>query len=195
MQAFLKCRSGQLTASVAFVASTILSSAALAALEQKTRRQFVQLDGVIASYPLVRGELTRAAVRMNIAPGYHINANPATYDYLIPTSIEVEGIEGISVQTIHYPEAKQWTFSFADAPLDVYQGAPVVGFELSTTPRTTLGEATLTVKVHYQACDDAACYGPTTAMLKLPVVVAVTGTSTTKTQSTLLEQARFTAKY
>src|ERR1700730_15659507 len=63
-----------------------------------------------------------AAVLLSISPGFHVNANPATFSYLIATEVTVGKIEGISAGTPGYPASEKKKFQFADQPLAVYEG-------------------------------------------------------------------------
>jgi len=62
-------------------------------------------------------------ITLRIDPGYHINANPASNDYLIPTSV---AFAGITPERVSYPPAIPFTPAFADGPIDVYEGNVVV---------------------------------------------------------------------
>jgi hypothetical protein len=39
-------------------------------------------------------------VRLQITSGYHVNANPASFSYLIPTQLELTPADGIAVEFI-----------------------------------------------------------------------------------------------
>jgi len=62
------------------------------------------------------GETKEAAVRLAIQSGYHVNANPATERFLIPTSLEVKPEAGIAVDKIIYPKPLTKKFPFAEVP-------------------------------------------------------------------------------
>ena len=74
--------------------------------------------------------------------GWHVNANPASSPYLIPT--EIRGAQNVS-----YPQGKSMTFAFSKDPLSVYDGEVEIPFEAA-------GPVTLI----YQACDDTRCLSP-----------------------------------
>src|SRR5215813_3652721 len=63
------------------------------------------------------GSSADAVVRLAITPGYHVNANPATYSYLIATEVQPGNIEGLSVGMLIYPTATKQKFEFAEEPL------------------------------------------------------------------------------
>jgi hypothetical protein len=56
-----------------------------------------------------------ASIELVVSPGYHINAHPATFPYLIATEITPGKVEGITVSDkLAYPAPKMETFAFAD---------------------------------------------------------------------------------
>jgi hypothetical protein len=92
---------------------------------------------------------------LRVDDGYHINANPASEPYLIPTSL---GFKNISPVRIIYPQATRFRPKFVNESLDVYQGIVSI---TAILPKETLAnfpslQGTLTV----QACTDAICLPP-----------------------------------
>jgi hypothetical protein len=55
--------------------------------------------------------------------GFHINANPASADYLIPTSLAFAGIEP---ERVSYPPSVAFKPQFTDDPINVYEGTVVI---------------------------------------------------------------------
>lgn len=151
----------------------------------------VEVRAAVGSAPLVRGERVRGAVEMRIAEGFHVNATPPSYDYLIATEIGIESPAGVSVAVEHHPEPLHKTFPYAEEPLAVYEGTTLLGLDLAVGDDAPLGEATLVLKVRYQACDDQACFAPTSVSARLPVTIAAAGTPSQGVSSELLERAPF----
>lgn len=58
-------------------------------------------------------------ITLRIELGYHINANPASSDFLIPTS---RAFAGAVPEHVAYPPPSRLKAGFADNPLDVYDG-------------------------------------------------------------------------
>jgi hypothetical protein len=111
----------------------------------------IPLDALAAS--VVEAQIDAASnplggfrVFLRVKEGWHINANPASSPYLIPT--EIQG----SVRNVSYPPGKPMTFAFSEAPLSVYDGEVAIEVE-------TEGDATELTLV-YQACDDTRCLAP-----------------------------------
>ncbi|MDX1489124.1 MAG: protein-disulfide reductase DsbD family protein, partial [Acidiferrobacterales bacterium] len=94
-------------------------------------------------------------VTLTVAKGYHVNANPASFEYLIPTSVS---FDGISAARVTYPDAVPFKPSFTDETLKVYEGTPVI---TATFPRGTLDNlSVIRGSVKVQACNDQICLPP-----------------------------------
>jgi len=120
---------------------------------------------------LAKGGSGDAIVHLQIQQGYHINANPATFSYLIPTKLDITPASGVSVDFITYPDPLTKTFSFADAPLKVYEGDTIVKAKLKAAPSAESAKHNLSASLRVQACDDQVCYAPGT--IDLAIVVDV----------------------
>lgn len=114
------------------------------------------------------GDKDEALVMLNIEPGYHVNANPATYPYLIATEVSAEKVEGIDVGKPVYPPAKKQKFQFADEPLAVYEGQIEVKLPIKVAGK---GSRSLPLKVLVQACDHEQCFPPATLNTTVSVEV------------------------
>ncbi|MBI4381805.1 MAG: thioredoxin domain-containing protein [candidate division NC10 bacterium] len=110
----------------------------------------------------VKNDHDEIVTTIHIGEGWHINANPASLNYLIPTTVTFEGLS--PTQTI-YPEAVRITPTFAPQALSVYEGTTrlVAVFPLGTLQRLQEIRGTVTA----QACSYETCLLPA----KLPVTV------------------------
>jgi thioredoxin:protein disulfide reductase len=135
----------------------------------------VTSTGVVKVTPLeasiTRGESGEAVVRLKIENGYHVNANPPTFSYLIPTQLELVPADGISVGSVTYPNALTKKFSFDEKPLAVYEGETDLKVRLSAAKSAPAGVHNLSGKLRVQACDDQVCYAPGSIDLRLPVSI------------------------
>jgi uncharacterized protein len=110
----------------------------------------------------VRAEVHRASstsgmllIILRIDPGYHINANPASNEYLIPTSVAVTGAVP---ERIAYPPALRFKPKFADDPIDVYEGTVSIAVILPSALHDRMSD--LKIKVTAQACTEEICLPP-----------------------------------
>ena len=112
-----------------------------------------------------------ATVTLSISPGYHVNANPATFSYLIPTAVDPGKAEGIIAGKPIYPVAQKEKFQFADEPLAVYEGEVQIRLPLRVEVNAGKGARSLPIELTVQACDTEKCYAPDT--LKTSITVDV----------------------
>jgi hypothetical protein len=97
---------------------------------------------------------------IQVDEGWHVNANPASFDYLVPTSVS---FEGLSATRWMYPSPVQIRPKFAPDGLDVYEGVTKI---IALFPKGALKAApgvrgTLTV----QACSEEVCLPPATIQM------------------------------
>jgi hypothetical protein len=110
-------------------------------------------------------------VYLAIQNGYHINANPPTYPYLIATALEVPPVNGLSIGKVSYPKSLNRRFAFAEKPLAVYEGETEIKATVKADKSTKQGKQSLAAKLRVQACDEAVCYPPGTLELVIPMIV------------------------
>ncbi len=85
---------------------------------------------------------------VSIAEGWHVNANPASDPYLIPTTVEARGAR---LRDVTYPPGRPLTLEGAAQPVSVYEGeVEITGAVSAETPAPAL---VLTC----QACDESRC--------------------------------------
>jgi len=120
-----------------------------------------------------RGETVHARIPISILPGYHVNSNTPSEDYLIPLALKwtpatLGALEGGEVV---YPKATSEKYSFAEKPLSVYTG----NFEMSVTFKVSAtaaaGPGVAVGKLTYQACNDRSCFPPKTVEVSVPYAV------------------------
>ena len=118
---------------------------------------------------LAPGESGETLVLIQITNGYHVNANPPSQPYLKPTELELKPTDGISLESITYPDPLVRTFGFSDKPLKVYEGETQLKVRLKADKKVTPGKHNLSAKLRVQACDEKVCYAPGALDVVLPV--------------------------
>ena len=101
-------------------------------------------------------------VTATIDVGYHINANAASFDYLIPTSVTFGHVKPLQVR---YPKAARFKTEFASSGLDVYEGS--VQLLASIPPHAPAATGAVHGVLTAQACDARGCLPPS----KIPFTV------------------------
>ena len=70
---------------------------------------------------LAGGE-ARIAATIEVDPGWHIQSNTPSFDYLIPTQLELRLPSGWAEAKIEYPDHIFWSSEFEEEPLAVFEG-------------------------------------------------------------------------
>ena len=141
------------------LALTLLTLAALTgrAHAQFHAPKFLKATAV-APKTVTPGKPFDVAVTLTIESPYHIQANPATADY-IPTVVKVGEVKGLVAGQPVYPQGLQATIS--GDKLSVYEGAVKVMVTITPDRAMKPGKITLPLTIHYQGCNEQVCYPPT----------------------------------
>lgn len=135
---------------------------------------------------LPRGEPFRVAIVLEIAPSYHINANPPSLDFQIPTVVAPDPAEGIDWGDVRYPAGEQLIASWAEGkPVGVYSDRTVIVVPATVDDDAPLGPVTLRLQLSYQGCDAATCYQPAERLIEVPATVVEAGTAVATTNAGL----------
>jgi hypothetical protein len=123
------------------------------------------------SVAIAPGGNADATIVLAISPGFHVNANPATFSYLIATEVTPGKVEGITAGAPVYPAAERKKFQFAEQPLAVYEGDVQVRLNIRAEKSAAAGPRSLPITVKVQACDEEKCFPPATLNAKIAVEV------------------------
>ena len=117
------------------------------------------------------GQSNEVIVKVNTQNGYHINANPASFEYLKATELDLPDTPDVVVDYIYYPNPQVKKFSFSDQELRVYEGEIQLRMMLNADKKAAKGTRTLPAKLNVQACDDKVCYPPGSISFSIPVTI------------------------
>ncbi|HKC64452.1 MAG TPA: protein-disulfide reductase DsbD N-terminal domain-containing protein [Pyrinomonadaceae bacterium] len=113
-----------------------------------------------------------ASVKLTVASGYHINANPPSFPYLKATELTVDAGEGVTAGKPVYPAGVSRQFAFSkEGPLSVYEGETAIKLPLTAAGNAKKGAQTLKGHLRIQACNEEACFPPRTIETPIPVTV------------------------
>jgi hypothetical protein len=87
-------------------------------------------------------------LEVHVEPGWHLQANPASAEYLVATTLRAEGAE---LREVRYPQGTPLESSFEREPIAVYDGA----FEITGEVRPDGVGGRLVLQ--FQVCDDKRC--------------------------------------
>lgn len=151
-------------------------------------RAYVSLE------PVPRGRTFEIAVVAEIASGFHINANKVMEDYLIPTTLDAELPKGFRVVETRYPEGQLQKFDFSEKMLNVYDGRVTLRLKAQALAGAPLGNASHTLTLRYQACNDRACLPPVRIPVPVEFVVAEAGAKAKPANPEIFRHAKPTRK-
>lgn len=106
------------------------------------------------------GDRDEIVVEVTVDHGFHVNANPASIGYLIPTTL---AIDGAREARIAYPAPRSFKPNFAREGLKVFEGR----FELRATVPRVAGNRPIGASLIVQACNDEVCLPPDTLPLRI----------------------------
>jgi uncharacterized protein len=94
-------------------------------------------------------------VTLTIDPGYHVNANPASIDYLIPTVVTIPSVPEAKIT---YPRGQVFKPKFSPEGIAVYAGSVQIMAALAKGWLTSAAQAPLRIEV--QTCTEQVCLPP-----------------------------------
>jgi thiol:disulfide interchange protein DsbD len=122
-----------------------------------------------------RGRAFDVAVVAEIMPGFHVNSNKPSEEYLIPTQLLPALPAGFKVLGTTYPPGKLAKFEFSEKKLSVYEGRFTLRMRIQAPAGAPLGKTTLPLALRYQACNDFACLPPVKIPVALEIELAAAG--------------------
>jgi suppressor for copper-sensitivity B len=149
---------------------------ALPALAQPPREEKADLSVTADRTAYEPGETARIAAKVTVEEGWHVNSNTPTFDYLIPTKLNLELPAGWPDESVRYPKHEMKSFAFADQPLAVYDGKIVILSEVKLPADAQKGSVPVRVTLRYQACNDSQCLPPVTTDSRVVLTVGSGGT-------------------
>jgi suppressor for copper-sensitivity B len=121
------------------------------------------------------GAPARVAALVTIEHGWHVNSHKPSFEYLIPTVLDLTLPAGWPQETVKYPAAKMKTFSFEPKPLAVYDGDVVMLAAVQVPKGVKKGTYPVSASLRYQACNDTQCLPPVTAEARIELTVGPGG--------------------
>jgi len=164
---------------------SIVLAVVLALLVLDASAADAQLRGVkatvtplLASEGLHAGSEVRAALKVSLPQGFHVQSNKPRDPSLIPTTLAIDAPPGVRTIEVVFPKPIDLKQTGAEQPLAVFEREFTVGVRFALA--STLGPGDFIVPAHlrYQACNDTTCFAPTTADAQWSFHVVPPGTAT-----------------
>ena len=121
---------------------------------------------------VTRGKANSVELLFRVEPGFHVNSNQPSAEYLIPTSLKLDPPTDIAIGKITYPPGQEMSFAFApDEKLSVYTGDFSLSVSIRPLASVLPSKYEIRGNLRYQACDNAACYPPKNLPVRFEVKV------------------------
>jgi hypothetical protein len=119
------------------------------------------------------GDSLEINIGVEIAEGFHIQANPVTDDFLIPTTIKTILLEteGVFLGSPVYPAGKALVLQGTLDTLLVYDQMLSIRLPIMIISSAKPEEVDLKCELRYQACDSASCFAPRSLTFDIPIKV------------------------
>jgi hypothetical protein len=143
----------------------------VALLQASTPRPSVVTVAETTVVIVAPGEKAKARIAVTIAPGFHVQANPASAPNLVPLRLELKARSPLTLGRPEYPPGKLHRLQGSDLELTVYDGTIELGVSLEAAKNAGPLEPTLEGSLRYQACDDRVCLRPQELPVRVPVRV------------------------
>ncbi len=127
------------------------------------------------------GSTVRVALTVVLPEGLHVQSDRPRDPSLIPTVLTIDPPAGVRVTHLIFPHPTDFTLEGQTEPLAVFGHDFVAGAELEIAAGTPAGDLVIPARLRYQACNDKACFRPTTATTGWTLDVVPASTRTTKT--------------
>jgi hypothetical protein len=158
--AFASCDGGQSNANGVAAVTPAPGPSATAQATPTPAPQAQPVTALVEEVRLDAGGTGEASVRLDIAGGYHVNANPASDKFYRPTELFAEPQDGITPGKPIYPPGVQRKLGFEPKPLSLYEGSVRIKLPLLADKNALKGRHTLRAKLRVQPCNDEACLPP-----------------------------------
>ena len=120
---------------------------------------------------VVKGQSAQLSVRIKIKKGFHIQANPASDEFLIPTTLTVVAGNDIVPGKPVYPGGHPYRLKGATDDLLTYEDEVTISLPVTVMHSAQAGMVSVTGKLRFQPCDDRKCLFPRSIPVEIPVKI------------------------
>ncbi len=115
-----------------------------------------------------RGGTVAETLKVAVLPGFHVNSDKPKDEFLIP--LKLTWTDGpLEPKSVSYPKPEE--IRVGKDMLVVFTGNFGIKTEFKAPERSTPGNATVTGKLRYQACNNEMCFRPASIEVRVPVVI------------------------
>jgi len=116
------------------------------------------------------GDSVTTALKVKIGSGLHANSNAPADPFLIPMRLTWNAGPLESAGVV-FPKPEIRSLGFSKKPVSVFTNEISILTSFKIAANAHPGSASVTGKLHYQACDEKSCFPPATVEVTLPVEI------------------------
>lgn len=116
---------------------------------------------------LPAGGTAEARILVTVAEAYHVQANPASEEFLVPVQLRLRGKGGVRAKQPTYPPSQMYRLQGTTEDLMTYEGTFPIVVPVEAAASTPPGDYLLRGVLRYQACDARTCLFPTSVPVAL----------------------------
>ena len=120
---------------------------------------------------LTPGQKGFVIIRVRVGEGYHIQANKASSESLIPVSLEITPNRSFTVKKALFPPYKSFRLEGTEDELNVFDGIFIIRLPVKATINIQEGRYALKARINYQACNDKTCLFPRKIDFDIAIIV------------------------
>lgn len=124
---------------------------------------------------LPRGGKCLVAIELDIKRGWHINANPANPEFLVPTKIVIKTDQKVRLSKIRYPKHHELKVDGFEKPYHVYDGKVMIYGLLEVDSAEQADAAEIEFHLTFQGCNSKECLPPDKLGLSGKISIAAKG--------------------
>lgn len=130
--------------------------------------EYISLETALPIHLSKQSE-TAVTLKFKVAPGFHVQSNPASSPQLIPTTLQMPAANNLEVSMPIYPKGKPYKLQGSNTQISTFDST----FEIKVPVKTAkvAGNFNWKGRLRYQACNEKTCFFPKTLPLELPVVI------------------------
>ena len=118
-----------------------------------------------------RGASVQTKVPVKVEPGFHVNSNTPSDEYLIPLKLTWKTPGALEAGPVTYPKPSQEKYDFSEKPLSVFTGSFDLIANFKVAANAAAGPGAAVGQLRYQACNDRTCFPPKTVEVTVPYQV------------------------
>jgi tellurite methyltransferase len=137
--------------------------------------------GVITPVRIEAGATSILRIPVQVAPGYRVQANPASNEFLVPLELVIAKLDGFRFGGPVYPEPEAYRLEGADDDLLTYRGDIDIIAAVSADRAAIAGARIVAGELRFQACNSRRCLFPDVVriVIQFDVVESVMSQETT----------------